>query len=86
MTMKNINIVLWALMLMFLPGGAVAQIADFEAWVKKSTGELVEQDFATVALDKATCDRAAEIVDSLWMDATAKRLYRTWGNMTISND
>ena len=73
-------------MLMLLPSGAVAQIADFEAWAKRPAGELIEQNFATVALDKASCGRAAEIVDSLWMDATAKRLYRTWGNMTISND
>lgn len=84
--MKNVNIALWALLLMLLPTGVMAQISDFEEWVKKPSGELTEQAFATIALDKAACDRAAEIVDSLWMKETAKRLYKTWGNMTISHD
>ena len=72
--------------MLLMPVGAVAQVAELEAWVKKPAGELAGQKFAVAALDKAECGRAAEIVDSLWMDATAKRLYRTWGNMTISND
>ena len=85
--MKNKKNVLWALLLMFLmPSMAGAQVVAFEEWAKNPSGELVEQKFAVAALDKAACDRAAEIVDSLWMKETAKRLYRTWGNMTISHD
>ena len=80
--MNNRKIALWALLLMFLmPCGVVAQVTDFEAWVKKPVGVLEEQKFATEALDKAACGRAAEIVDSLWLDATAKRLYRTWATL-----
>ena len=85
--MKNKKNALWALLLMFLmPSVAGAQIAAFEEWAKNPSGKLVEQEFAVAALDKAACDRAAEIVDSLWMKETAKRLYGTWGNMTISHD
>lgn len=85
--MKNKKNALWALLLMFLiPTVVGAQVVAFEEWAKNPSGELVEQDFAVAALDKVACERAAEIVDSLWMKETAKRLYRTWGNMTISHD
>ena len=85
--MKNKKNALWALLLMFLmPTVVGAQVAAFEEWAKNPSGELVEQDFAVAALDKVACERATEIVDSLWMKETAKRLYRTWENMTISHD
>ena len=71
---------------LLMPAVVAAQVAEFEAWVKNPAGVLAEQTFAVKALDKASCGRAAEIVDSLWMKETAERLYRTWGNMTISHD
>lgn len=59
---------------------------DFEKWAKSPVGELCEQPFATIALDKQQCVDASYIVDSLWMRSVAKRLGNKWGNMTISND
>ena len=65
---------------------ATTQVADFDKWAKLPAGELVEQPFAVLPLDKQQCREASYIVDSLWIRETVKRLGRKWSNMTISND
>ena len=66
--------------------GMYAQIRDFENWLKNPNGELTAQKFANMPLDKSECDRATEIIDSLWLKSSAKHLGASWEKLTISND
>ena len=75
-----------AAIMMFATNCIFAQIAEFESWVKAPEGELLSQKFANKKLNKADCMRAAEIIDSMWISATADRLKAQWSKLTISND
>lgn len=66
--------------------GMYAQIREFESWVKKPEGELAAQKFANAKLDRSECQRATEIIDSLWLRSSAKRLGASWKKMILAND
>ena len=73
-------------MLLFAPSIANAQIQEFKNWAANPKGELAQQRFANKALSKADCDKAAFIIDSLWLKESAKELGRQWERLTIAND
>ena len=75
-----------AALLLFTPSIANAQIQEFKNWVATPKGELAQQRFANKALNKADCDEAAFIIDSLWLKKSAKELGRQWERLTIAND
>lgn len=63
-----------------------AQTAALEAWARRTEGKLCEQKFAKKKLDKKEAGRAAEIIDSLWLQETARELKEEWNRMIISSD
>lgn len=75
-----------AALLLFAPSIANAQIQEFKNWAANPKGELAQQRFANKALSKADCDKAAFIIDSLWLKESAKELGRQWERLTIAND
>ena len=89
--MKNTNpitttIAAIAALLLFVPCISNAQIQDFKEWLKAPQGELTQQRFANKKLNKADCDEAAYIVDSLWLRKSAQELGSQWRRMTITHD
>ncbi len=68
------------------PSASTAQIQEFKAWVEAPKGELTEQRFANKKLDKAECNEAAYIIDSLWLRKSAQELGRQWERLTINHD
>ena len=61
-------------------------LAAYKEWASTRTGELTEQPFASMPLDKQQCGEAAFIVDSLWIRANVARIGKMWQTMRISND
>lgn len=82
----NAAIAAIAALLLLLPGISSAQTAEFKAWLGNPQGELTEQRFAKERLSKEECFEAACIVDSLWLDKSAKELLPQWQKLTIAND
>lgn len=80
--MKNILIAA----LLLLSGMSYAQTADFEKWLKAPKGELTKQKFAKKKLNRQEAENAAIIIDSLWLQESARELRDQWGKLTISND
>ena len=75
-----------AALLFFTPAVSNAQNQEFNEWLKAPQGNLADQRFATKKLTKADCDEAACIIDSLWLDKSARELGRQWQRMTITHD
>ena len=75
-----------AALLFFTPGKSNAQVDKFKEWLSAPQGELVQQRFAGKKLDKAECDEAAIIIDSLWIRKSARELGPQWQRMTITHD
>ena len=75
-----------AALLFFTPGKSNAQVDKFKEWLSAPQGELVQQRFAGKKLDKAKCDEAAIIIDSLWIRKSARELAPQWQRMTITHD
>ena len=75
-----------AALLFFTPGKSNAQVDKFKEWLSAPQGELVQQRFAGKKLDKAECDEAAIIIDSLWIRKSARELAPQWQRMTITHD
>lgn len=63
-----------------------AQTSALEAWARRAEGNLCEQEFSKKKLDKKEAGRAAEIIDSLWLQETARELKEEWNRMIISSD
>ena len=63
-----------------------AQIPEFEKWVKHGKDNIAQEKFSRKGLDKAECQRAAEIIDSLWLSDAAERLRKEWGKLILSGD
>lgn len=82
----KIAVVAFAVVLYVGCATKATQVAELNNWAKSPAGELCEQSFATMALDKQQCQEASYVVDSLWMRNAAKRLADKWGRMIISND
>ena len=61
-------------------------LAAYMEWASTRKGELTEQPFATMPLNKQQCGEAAFIVDSLWIRANVARIGKMWQTMRISND
>lgn len=72
--------------LLFVSCLAMAQTDALEEWAKRGNGELSKQKFSKKKLDRKEAQRAAEIIDSLWMQETARQLKDQWSKLTISND
>jgi len=75
-----------AALLFFTPGKSNAQVDKFKEWLSAPQGELVQQRFAGKKLDKAECDEAAIIIDSLWIRKSTRELAPQWQRMTITHD
>ena len=75
-----------AALLLFAPNVSNAQVNALKTWLKAPKGELTEQRFAKSKLSKADCNEAAYIIDSLWLDKSAKELAHQWQRMTINHD
>ena len=65
---------------------ATAQINEFKQWVASQKQDIHSQKFANKKLDKEQCAQAADIVDSLWIASTRKRLQTKWEKLTFRND
>ena len=63
-----------------------AQTGKFAEWLKAPKGELDKQKFAKKNLNKEDTENAAIIIDSLWLQESAKELRNQWNKLTISND
>ena len=72
--------------LLFVSCLAMAQTDALEEWAKRGNGELCKQKFSKKKLDRKEAQRAAEIIDSLWMQETARQLKDQWSRLTISSD
>lgn len=72
--------------LLFVSCLAMAQTDALEEWAKRGNGELCKQKFSKKKLDRKEAQRAAEIIDSLWMQETARQLKDQWSKLTISSD
>ena len=71
---------------LFLSSLSYSQTDKFTEWLKTSKGELCKQKFANKRLDKTEADKAAAIIDSLWLQENAKLLKEQWRRLSISND
>lgn len=71
---------------LLVSAASFAQIDAFEKWVKNPKGELCKQKFAKQSLTKSEADRAAIIVDSLWLAESAEALKEQWQRLTITHD
>ena len=65
---------------------ATAQINEFKQWAASQKQDIHSQKFANKKLDKEQCAQAADIVDSLWIASTRKRLQTKWEKLTFRND
>lgn len=65
---------------------ATAQINEFKQWAASQKQDIHSQKFANKKLDKEQCVQAADIVDSLWIASTRKRLQTKWEKLTFRND
>lgn len=72
--------------LLLSTGNLAAQTDKLETWIRQPQGSLCKQKFARKALDKTDCQRAHEIIDSLWIEATKERLGDEWKRLTLTND
>lgn len=63
-----------------------AQINEFKNWIKTHKGGLESASFANKGLSKEQCSQATLLVDSLWREATAKRLQTEWRKLILQND
>ena len=71
---------------LFLSSLSYSQTDKFTEWLKTSKGELCKQKFANKRLDKTEADKAAAIIDSLWLQKNAILLKEQWRRLSISND
>ena len=71
---------------LFLSSLSYSQTDKFTEWLKTSKGELCRQKFANRRLDKSEAEKAAAIIDSLWLQENAALLKEQWRKLTISND
>ena len=71
---------------LFLSSLSYSQTDKFTEWLKTSKGELCRQKFANRRLDKSEAEKAAAIIDSLWLQENAASLKEQWRKLTISND
>ena len=71
---------------LFLSSLSYSQTDKFTEWLKTSKGELCRQKFANRRLDKPEAEKAAAIIDSLWLQENAALLKEQWRKLTISND
>ena len=72
--------------LLLLSSLSYAQTDKFTEWLKAPEGELYKQKFAKKKLDKEDAKEASFIIDSLWLQESAKELRKQWDKLTISND
>ena len=72
--------------LLLLSSLSYAQTDKFTEWLKAPEGELCKQKFAKKKLDKRDTKEASFIIDSLWLQESAKELRKQWDKLTISND
>lgn len=88
MKMKNLiqTIAAVAALLLIAPTTSTAQIQEFKAWLQAPDSELTQQAFAGHKLNKADCEEAAYIIDSLWLKKSALELAPLWQKLTIAND
>ena len=73
-------------LLVLFSGISHAQTEAFTEWLKTPKGELTKQKFAKKNLDKKEAQRAAEIIDSMWLQESAAQLRAQWSKLKISND
>ena len=73
-------------LLVLFSGISHAQTEAFTEWLKTPKGELTKQKFAKKNLDKKEAQRAAEIIDSMWLQESATQLRAQWSKLKISND
>ena len=73
-------------LLVLFSGISHAQTEAFTEWLKTPKGELTNQKFAKKNLDKKEAQRAAEIIDSMWLQESAAQLRAQWSKLKISND
>lgn len=73
-------------LLVLISGISHAQTEAFTEWLKTPKGELTKQKFAKKNLDKKEAQRAAEIIDSMWLQESAAQLRAQWSKLKISND
>ena len=73
-------------LLVLFSGISHAQTEAFTEWLKTPKGELTKQKFAKKNLDKKEAQRAAEIIDSMWLQESAAQLKAQWSKLKISND
>lgn len=73
-------------LLVLFSGISHAQTETFTEWLKTPKGELTKQKFAKKNLDKKEAQRAAEIIDSMWLQESAAQLRAQWSKLKISND
>lgn len=66
--------------------GLNAQTEELKEWLKKPSGELLEQKFAKKKIDKNSVKEVTAIIDSLWRIKNAERLQSSWQRLTIYND
>ena len=71
---------------LFLSSLSYSQTDKFTECLKTSKGELCKQKFANKRLDKTEADKAAAIIDSLWLQKNAILLKEQWRRLSISND
>lgn len=75
-----------ALLFTYSISNTSAQIKEFKEWLKSPKGDIATQPFAKKSLNKEECAQATAIIDSLWVESTAKRLHQEWSKMTLNND
>ncbi len=75
-----------AAIVFFTASTATAQISEFEKWIKAPSESLESKAFAKKKLTKEQCQRATILVDSLWVENTARRLQGEWQKLTLTHD
>lgn len=75
-----------AAIILFAAHTATAQINEFEKWIKNPTASIENEAFANKKLTKEQCSRATILVDSIWVENTARRLQNEWQKLTLVHD
>lgn len=63
-----------------------AQTDALKEWARRAEGELCDQKFAKKKLDRNEAQEAAWIIDSLWMQETARNLKAQWSKLVMASD
>lgn len=72
--------------ILFVANCTQAQTEELKEWLKAPSGTLQSQPFAKKKLSKTECQKAKQLIDSLWYISTAKRLSEEWRKLILTGD